>query len=78
MDDDRALERLLKVQPQVRANAFERESKGQSMGINDRLVEHHNSLRIPEGQEQQQRNATKNYWNGVHERNKLDRDLRLD
>jgi hypothetical protein len=74
---DDALTNLVNMRPAARATAFEREARGERVGLNDKLVELRERLEIPEGQEVAQRNDIKNFWNGQHQRNTLNNDLKL-
>lgn len=74
---DDALTNLVRMKPAARATAFQRESRGERVGVNDKLVELRERLEIPEGQEQQQRDAIQKFWNGQHKRNTLNNDLKL-
>lgn len=68
---------LVSMKPSTRATAFEREARGERVGLNDKLVELRERLEIPEGQEQQQRDDIKDFWSKQHERNTLNIDLML-
>lgn len=75
--DDDALANLVRMKPAQRATAFEREARGERVGLNDKLVELRERLEIPEGEEEEQRNAIKGFWNSQHQRNTLNNDLKL-
>lgn len=64
-DDDR-LDRLLAFKPAERATAFQREARGEKVGINDKVVEMRQRLAIPKGEEEEQRERERQRWENIH------------